>query len=459
MQKNSKHKSGRREVKINSLLFLLTPLSLLLGEIRPYDVSSDLSSDTASYDGKVLVLKGNVTLDHDLGKMESQVATLKKGGPSLEFATILLQNDVSIFFENQGKLFSDQAFLDFQTLTGTFSSNDYPIIYKGEKLDLFCSKIDLALSRSGPNFEISSLIAQEEVHIDYKKDFHVDCDKALYENDTLTAIGNDFCYCTHLDDTTTSKKITMDLKTNLLTLESPSGKLSSFFFPDDPDRSCQFASRLLLWDHQHDLLTLKGGVVIHDPLLGTLIGEDTFSLQQRKHFGKRTIQSIETKGKTVLSSNDSETLTSYGTLKIDRDELLLTCTSPSDKQLIYEKEDLLLFADSARIEYSFQGLELKPHTIYLDGNVQIFSHNLNRPLRKGIADHIIHNPTSKQTKLLADAGNHVLFWDDEKRLSLSAPEILINHEGEEEIVRGIGTVRFIFTEEEGKRIETLRSPK
>ena len=438
---------------MNSLLLLLTALTPLLAEIPPYDISSDLSSDTASYDGEVLVLKGNVTLDHDLGQMEAQVATLTKGGPSLEFSTIFLQKNVSIFFENQGKLFSDQAFLDFQTLKGTISSSDYPVIYKGEELDLFCTKIDLALKHDGPNFEISTLTAKEEVHIDYQKDFHIDCDKALYENDTLTATGN--CYCTHFDDTTIAKKITMDLKTNLLALEAPKGKLSSLFFPDDPDRKCQFASHLLIWDHQNDLLTLTGGVVIHDPLLGTLVGEDIFSLKQRKHFGKRMVQSIETEGKTILSSNDSETLTSYGTLKIDRDELLLTCTSPPDKQLIYEKEDLLLFADTARIEYSFQGLELKPHAIYLDGNVQIFSHDISRPLRKGIADHIIYDPTSKQTHLLADPGNHVLFWDDEKKLSLSAPEILIEHDGEEEIVKGIGVVHFTFTEEEGKRIEEL----
>ena len=46
----------------------------------------------------------------------------------------------------------------------------------------------------------------------------------------------------------------------------------------------------------------------------------------------------------------------------------------------------------------------------------------------------------------------VLFWDEEKKYALSAPEILINHQ-EEDLVKGIGTVRFFFTEEEGKRIE------
>lgn len=99
---------------MNHWLILLTSLSPLLAEIPPYDISSDLSSDTANYDGDVLVLKGNVTLDHDLGQMKAEIATLNKGEPTLEFSSILLQREVSIFFQSQGKLFSDQAFLIFK---------------------------------------------------------------------------------------------------------------------------------------------------------------------------------------------------------------------------------------------------------------------------------------------------------------------------------------------------------
>ena len=78
----------------------------------------------------------------------------------------------------------------------------------------------------------------------------------------------------------------------------------------------------------------------------------------------------------------------------------------------------------------------------------------NKPLRKGIADHILHDPIAQETHLIADEGNHVLFWDEEKKLFLSAPEILIQH-GEEDLVKGLGTVRFTFTEEEGKKIDEL----
>lgn len=56
------------------------------------------------------------------------------------------------------------------------------------------------------NFKISNLVAQKEVHIDYLTDFHIDCDKALYEGDALTATGKGLSTVTHLDDRVDAKK-------------------------------------------------------------------------------------------------------------------------------------------------------------------------------------------------------------------------------------------------------------
>jgi len=133
----------------------------------------------------------------------------------------------------------------------------------------------------------------------------------------------------------------------------------------------------------------------------------------------------------------------------------MSCTSDDQKQLIYENQEVSLHADRASIEYTLIGMKLKPHVIYLDGNVKIFSRSENRPLKKGIADHIIYDPKTGEKRLLADSPNHVLFWDDEKNLKLSAPEIVISIDPVEktERVEGVGTVRFTFTEEEGKLFE------
>ncbi len=445
---------------MKAAILLLASLTPLLAEIPAVEMSSDLSSDRATYDGEILRLEGHVFLDHDLGQMEAENALLKKGEPSLEFSSIHLTDQVSIFFEDHGKLFSDQAFLDFQTLKGTILSGEYPVVYHGNDLELFSTAIDLTFSRSGSTFSLDSLLAKEDVHMDYLEDFHLDCDKAHYKNNILVATANQRknpCHLTHLEDTVEAQKISFDLETNLLTFYSPKGTLSSLFFPSDNERRCEFASNLLIWDHTNELLTLRGAIVIHDPSMGTLIGDHLFSLQQHTHLGKKVIQSIETEGKTVLVADNGQSLTSYGTLKIDRDNLMMSCTSTEDKQLLYENREVRLHSDTASIEYALHQMELKPRIVYLHGNVKIFSRDIQRPLRKGLADHIIYDPIIQETRLLADEGNHVLFWDDEKNLTLSAPEILISIDpvSKEESIKGIGTVCFTFSEEEGKRFEKL----
>lgn len=435
---------------MKNTLLLLAFLSPLLAEIP----SSDISSDHAHYDGEALVLKGHVQVEHELGILKADEAILNKGKSALEFSTIQLEDQVSIFFEEQGNLYSEKAFFDLQTLSGTISSKEYPVIYKGKDYDLFCKTMDLTLKEEENRYTLENLTANQDVQIESRTGFTINCDQACYEDDELIASGKTPCALTHDEDKVLAQTVTYDLKTSLLTLEDPKGSLSSLFFPDNPERNCHFSAKLLIWDHNLDLLTLKRDISIQDPAFGTLQGKDLFSLKQRKLFGKRTLQTIETQGETTLITNENEALTNYGTMKLDRDELFITCDNPPGKRLKYEKEDLLLYADSARIEYAFQGLEMKPHAIYLDGNVQILSHDLSKPLRKGIADHILHDPIVKETHLIADEGNHVLFWDEEKKLSLSAPEILIQH-GEEDLVKGLGTVRFTFTEEEGKKIDEL----
>jgi hypothetical protein len=445
---------------MNAAILLIASLSPLLADLSIPEMSSDLSSDHASYDGTELRLEGHVFLDNDLGQMEADYALLKKEDSSPEFSSIHLKDQVSIFFENKGELFSDQAFLDFQTLKGTISSGEYPVVYKGSDLELYSKAIDLTFSRDENTLGLNSLLAKENVHIDYLENFHLDCDEAHYTESLLVARAKHPktpCHLVHLEDHIEALNISVDLETHLMTFHSPKGELSSLFSPNFSERQCAFASNMMTWDHKNELLTLLGAIVIHDPTMGTLIGDHIFALQQKTHLGKKVVQSIETEGKTLLVGHDGQSLTSYGTLKIDRDTLMMNCTSSEGEQFLYENREVRLHADTASIEYTLQQMELKPRSIHLHGNVKIFSRSAKHPIRKGLADHVLYNPLTQETKLLADKGNRVLFWDDEKKLTLSAPEILITFDptSGEETIKGIGAVRFTFSEEEGTRFEKL----
>ena len=117
---------------MKSTLLLLAFLSPLIAEIP----SSDVSSDAATFDGDAIVLSGHVQVDHNLGTLKAQRATLNKKETSLEFSTIELEDKVSIFFEPYGNLYSEKAFFDLETLSGTISSKNYPVIYKNQVADL-----------------------------------------------------------------------------------------------------------------------------------------------------------------------------------------------------------------------------------------------------------------------------------------------------------------------------------
>ena len=461
---------------MNAFIAALSVLSATLATLLPHEMSSDLSSDVASYDGEVLRLEGNVTLDHELGQMEAYSATLQKseGFTNLPFSQILLEQEVFISFQNHGELFCDEAHLDFQNLKGTFSSLNYPVLYRDfieEKkiaFELFGHEIDLILEKNESICEISSLLAKDSVHIDYGKDFHLDSERALYiKEGLLKAFTNEAkknCHLKHLDDYVDADVITMNLNTHVLTMEEPNGVVSSFFFSDNPERKCHVIAKLLTWDEVNDILTLQNDITLEDAYMGKLIGKETVHITQKNRFGKKVIQTMEALGKTVLISPEGQKLTSFGSLKLDRDSLKLICVSPIidgitplDQQLIYEKEDLTIFADTASLEYSFKGLSLKPHVVNLEGHVRIFSREPSQPFRCGIADHIQYDPNTLEIHLFAAKGKHVLFWHQQQNLKLSAPEILItiDPETKEEIINGIGNVRFDFNTEEDKQLETL----
>ncbi|MCB1082315.1 MAG: hypothetical protein KDK63_04145 [Chlamydiia bacterium] len=426
------------------LLIALGLFSPLIAKLPP----SDLSADKASYDQEILTLTGNVTVDHSLGQLKGERAILHKHKHTFAFSTIELQSNVSFFSLEHGSLFAETAFFDLEKRAATLSANGYPVLYKGPTYQLTAKTIDLTLDQG---YAIDTLAAEGDVFIENLDGFSIDCNKATSHQNTLTAFGPP-CHCKHNLDAIDADSLTYNRATSLLSFVRPKGILSSPLFPNDPTKQCRFVAETLLWNQIEEVLTLEKNIQIDDPTFGTLIGKDLLTLKQKRVFDQKNLESITATGETTLISKENERLTNYGTMTLDQETLLLTCTNPPNCQLKYEKETLLLFADKAEAEYTFQGTKIAPHTLRFDGNVRILSHDLSRPLRKGLADHLIHNPHTQETRLIADEGNAVLFWDEEKKYALSAPEILINHQ-EEDLVKGIGTVRFFFTEEEGKRIE------
>ncbi|MCB1083201.1 MAG: hypothetical protein KDK61_02725 [Simkania sp.] len=471
MPKNLKPTFAPKNIMINFLPLLLS--TLLLGVTQSPNLSSDISSDYASYDGDFLRLVGEVKLYHDLGHMQAHQALLKKGGKDFPFINMHLEEDVSFSFQNDSELFCDEAQLDFIGRFGTVLSQDKLVLYRSRKkeaLDLVSRQIDFQFEEQDEHIlEISSLMAKEDVHIDYANKYHLDADQAYFDNETLsTSQINTPCHLTHLQDEVEARQITIHLESRNLEMEFPRGKVSSFFFPESKSRPCNFSARFLFWDDEKDVMTLKQNILIQDEFLGTIEGEETIRFFQKEQFGKYVMQAIIATGPTTLRSaetaEEKHALTSFGTLTLDRDLLLVTATSPEqngtipfDKQLIFVKGDLSLQADEASLEYSLCQMELKPTSVNLKGRVRLLSNNPETPFRCGVADEVLLNPQTKEMRLLAQAGHQVLFWHEEQNLRLSAQEIVVIPDpvSGKDVIKGIGNVRFSFNEEQQETFHKL----
>jgi len=169
-------------------------------------------------------------------------------------------------------------------------------------------------------------------------------------------------------------------------------------------------------------------------------------------------KSIEAKGPTTLTMPEQQTLTSLGTLSLCRDDLKIVAASPTQKQVVplakqlkWEKKETTLFADRAQIDLNDS---FHPRYVTLHGLVRLIIEESDAHTTVGIADRVEYDPEKEVMRLLADPGQDVLVWSEEKKLQLCAPEVLITTDPKtkEKIYKGLGRVRLSFDEEQEKKL-------
>ncbi len=251
----------------SSLALLLFPC-LLSAEIT----TSSISSKKASYDKEALVLKGEVQVEHSLGKMQSGLARLEKKDANGPFSIIHLNNNVEITLQNLGKILCDRADFDFNALVGKLFSKASEKIYFSNITSgpaLFLSTrgaiIKFAKEASG-GVKIAKIQAEDDVHIHYGKEITLTADHALYCNGKtpyIRAYSN--CLLTHLDDRIDAREIDLSLTNSQILFLSPKGILKSSVFFEN--QKINFSCNQLIWQRAENLLTLTGDVSIHDETL------------------------------------------------------------------------------------------------------------------------------------------------------------------------------------------------
>lgn len=469
----------------------------------PIDESGSLSSKSAAYDGNSLHLTGQVLLDHGLGKMNAEEASLERqeSGKEFPFSLIHLKKEVLLTLKTHAELRCDSADLDFQQLKGfLWSKENQKVIYtdtlkkkKNEKayFRLMSQIVELGISKKEntdkkSDYEIESILAKEDVIIDYANAFTLRADHALYRKPLsrdpkanskefqgiVTAYPKNAeskCRLSHQGDVIDADSVDLDLLHSKISMHHPKGSLLSPLVSHAQKGEILFSCDHLTWDNIKNILSLKGRVQIHENAFGILTSDDQISMIQSEQNGRRLVKMIRSKGKTTLQYQDKNTKTphkliTFGSLTIDREKLIATVESPemggivpSSKQLYYEEEEIGIHANKASMEYSMVGDHLQPISVTLKDNVRLLSHNPNKKKRYGLADRLSYSPNTRTFILAANPGKKVLFWNDEELLRISAQEIHITQDPntQKQIVKGVGKVQFSFSDEESQLIQTL----
>jgi lipopolysaccharide export system protein LptA len=434
--------------------------------------SGTISSSNASYDGNALILKGQVLLDHGLGKMQAEEAVLQKQevGKDFPFSLIHLEKDVLLKLNQNGELKCEKADLDFGSLKGFLTSSHrvtYTDILKRKKgkspsLQLISSAIDLQFLKRADqpkvSYDVQDVLARDNVELTYADGFTLFTDAILYKKELINPASNEFqshlssqgkqkCKLVHQADTIEADTFNLDILHTRLVMTNPQGILPSL-----TKGEVRFTAESLLWNHEQNTLILKGNPTVQEPNLGTLVSDQEIYLYQKD----KNLVGFKSFGNTTLTYLNKHELVSHGTLNFDRERHLGTVESPlvngtvaEDLQLSYKEGEMAILADKAHIEYTEEDGSFQPISVSLKGHVKVSSAG-DKPSRYGIADRLTYSPTTRTFILGADPGKKVLFVNDEENIRISAQEVHITQDPttKKQTVKGLGNVQLALSTEE-----------
>lgn len=490
---------------MKSLFAILLTSAILCANAPPQEGS--LSSTNASYDGQSLLLTGRVILDHGLGQMRAEEASLQRqeGGKEFPFSLIQLQKDVQLALQSNATVQCDRATLDFQTLKGVLLPVEGGVVTyldqfkkKGEEKELafrFSGKwVEMTFlkeSKEGKSaeYEVETVLADQGVSVQYANEFQLIADHAIYRRifssefnpvkkelrGTVTAYPGSTepaCRLIYLKDSIDAEKIDFDLDSSHVTLLHPVGKLVSPVSSHSAEGGMNFRADHLKWDSMKGVLLLQGNIQIEEKGLGILSAKEELTITRSTLKEKELIHSIYAKGPTTLVYYDAREskhcLNSQGSILFNQDQLHTVMNSPQEdgivlkeQQLYYEEEGFVVYADHALVEYAIVDKVLSPHALTLKGNIRLASRENQKqvdsklPQRRlySLADRLTYSLTTKTLILSANPDKKVLFWDETEGVQLSAPEVQITPDPEtkQPAVRGIGKVHLTLTPEEQAR--------
>ena len=402
----------------NLKLLFLTTTSLIAGV-------TDLSSNEAYYDKNALVLKGEVFVDHLFARMIADEAYLLKESPDLPLSRIVLKEGAKIETKKGARLFCDEAEVDFTQMTGAAKSLRRPLFFEDDSHSL--KMYAHLLSFDIEHLAIERLKLSDRVEIVYEGEMLLFADTALFEKEAgqifVRAKEKALCELSRGDDQLFAEAIDVNLTQKELFLQAATGSALGY----------DIEAENLLWQQDEQALVCEGKSALKKEGFGlmTCLG----------HVTKDPLK-LQAKGETTLISEKKgvfQKMQCYETITYDEMRCLAVAEGRS-QQVRYETCDVTLFADHVEVSYE----KNRPKIAMLTGHIRLFSVD-EAAIKCGRCDRMEYDLQEKRLKLTSLPGQRVLFWNKEKGLSLSAEEIYLSGD---EVIEGVGCVRFSFTSDE-----------
>lgn len=485
------------------LLMVLLLYLPLQGELREEPLI--VNSGEAVYDGKKVLLIGEVVLEHSLGQISAHRLAffpLPDKGKKTKCSSLEMSENVQILLKEGGQLHCQQAEVDYVKMQGNFLGNEeFPdVIYRSKSeeessdqkstplLEVKSNRMTLDLMRdsqtdsSSPRTLIKQIEAIQDVRVGYNNDHLLVGDYALYQRLpqgestyvpgllTLTVRGNHpFCQLTNLNgDRLHAKMMQVNTIESQLWLAEPAGQFLMKHTENTP-QTLEFKANELMWDHKKQMLTLKGAVDIVQNGNVHVKTDDEISIADAYQNGKHALRSIESPKMTSMSFVDAmkgvnHSIFCPGHFKIDHEKQEMTFRSAADGSGGSEEENQVhidddlgeVYANRLNIRYTWEGNQFIPKEVILDGNVRVFNRfdghidESGSVLHYALADRVDYSLEKEEMVLSASEGRRVLFFDKVNNVQMSAPSLKIHRDPSsgQDTIKGIGDVRFTFLEKE-----------
>lgn len=483
-------------------LAMLTACSLI-GQEEEENSPMTIHSGEAEYNGQEISLVGDVVVQHGLGTISAHRFSLSVPDDKNKhkFSYLTMSEKVSIDFQNGGRLTCEKAEVNYDQMQGNFfGSQDNPdVIYSYSETESANNKKMPRLIIKGLQMQIGFVRAKEkkskaelnqiqideQVRVDYNKEYFLQADKAFYQHDlletqnkkagtlTLSVNQHPFCVISNFQgDKIFAKVITVDTLKYFFDLTEPHGSLLHRY--RNEAQKINFSADHMSWDQKGMTLTLNGHVDVGDTDNLLLKTDHQLIITHRLVDGKKEIRTIFCPQETEITFFDIKKesprkIMCHGSLLIDQENLQVWMHSPKDEQgqVLENKQiffdDLMgeMCADSVQMHYERQEKQFLPKKINLLGNVQIFNRfdghvqESSSVLQYALADQVEYLPESQDMLLTGKNGNRVLFFDKINSLQMSAPglKIHLDQTTRKESVQGIGDVRFTFIEREFNQLK------